>query len=174
MKHMNIVISAIVIAAVLVAAYAVGLLVRHVRTQNDQSGLLAASVAEDAAARQAGAEQQAPGVKRARRAEGPTPEQVRQQREQLLEKMKTMTEEEKRKYMEEEVRKRFGTNRGKGQSRALSPQDQERTLQKRRQIHLGEQKSQVGGTQPPASGSDPNATPQTPAQTSDVNQAGEG
>jgi hypothetical protein len=171
MKHMNIVISAIVIAAVLIAAYAVGLLVRHARTHNDQSGSLAASIAEDAAL-QAKAGQQAPGSRRPHQ-EGPTPEQVRQQREQLLEKMKTMTEEEKRKYTEEEVRKRFGTG-DRGPSRKLSPQERERLMQKRRQMLPSEKKPLVEETQPPASGSDPNAVPKTPAQTSELNKAGEG
>jgi hypothetical protein len=173
MKHMNIVVSAIIIAAVLVAAYAVGLLVRHIRTQNNQSGSLAASVAEDAATLQARTEQQAPGGRRPRRAEGPTPEQIRQEREQLLEKMKTMTEEEKRKYTEEQVRKRFSAAGDKGQSPKMSPQERERMMQKRQILPEGE-KPQTAGTQPPASGGDPNAAQQTPTQTSEPNKAGQG
>ena len=173
MKHMNIVVSVIIIAAVLVAAYAVGLLVRHIRTQNNRSGSLAASVAEDAATLQARAEQQIPDARRSRRDEGPTPEQIRQQREQLLEKMKTMTEEEKRKYTEEQVRKRFSAAGDKGQSRKMSPQERERMMQKRR-ILPEEEKPQVAGVQPPVSGGDPNAAPQTPTQPSEPNKAGNG
>jgi hypothetical protein len=169
MRHMNIVVSVIIIAAVLVAAYAVGLLVRHIRTQNNPSGSLAASVAEDAATLQARTEQQAPGARRPRRAEGPTPEQIRQEREQLLEKMKTMTEEEKRKYTEEQVRKRFSAAGDKGQS----PKERERMMQKRQILPEGE-KPQTAGTQPPASGGDPNAAQQTPTQTSEPNKAGQG
>jgi len=150
MKHMNIVVSAIIIAAVLVAAYAVGLLVRHAR-MHGLSGPTAAETFKAQVVRQM------PGGRYPRGADGNTPAQVRQQREQTLEKMKHMTEEEKHQFTEEQVRKRFGA--GKPRVHEPSPKEVARTTQQR-QIQL-----QDANQAPAASKGEPQTTAGQPPQT---------
>ncbi len=116
MKHMNIVVSVIIAAAVLVAAYGVGLLVRHAR----MDGQLTAT--ESPGARKAGMGRHSP-------ADSNLAAQTRQKREQMLEKVKTMSPEEKRRLMDEQVRSRFDAG-GKGQSHKMSPEEREKIAEK--------------------------------------------
>jgi hypothetical protein len=180
MKHMNIVVSVIIIAAVLVAAYAVGLLVRHARMHDNQSGLAAT---EDFKAKMG---QQMPGERYPRGADGNTPAQVRQQREQMLEAMKHMTDEEKHRFTEEQVRKRFGA--GKPRVHEMSPKQRAETVRQQVVPEDANQapKAQKGepqttaGQQPQTTPNPGNtATPQKPEQTpgqggSEPKKAGQG
>lgn len=180
MKHMNVVVSAVIVVAVLVAAYAVGLLVRHARMGNSPSGLTAT---QDFKAK---VDRQMPGERHARAADGNTPEQIRLQRVATLEKMKHMTEEEKRRFTEEQVRKRFGA--GKPRTHEMSPK--ERAEMVRQQI-LPDDANQAPAAQKgesqTTSGQQPQTTPnpgntttqQKPGQTpekggSEPNKAGQG
>lgn len=160
MKHMNVVVSVIIIAAVLVTAYAVGLLVRHARMHDRQSGLV---TNEDFKAKVA---QQLPGERYPRGTDANMAAQIRQQREQKLEEMKHMTKEEKHRLTEEEVRKRFSAA-AKGQTGELSPAERE----KMRQQVRPEDANQAPATR--------TGEPQNPGQTpgqgdAEPNKAGKG
>jgi len=181
MKHMNIVVSIIIAAAVLVAAYAVGLLVRHARTPDSHAVL----VTEDSAAFKARVAQQLPGGSSARGADGNLPAEIRQQREQMLEKMKTMTEEEKRKFTQEQVRNRFSAAGRKGRSRTLSPDELAKMMQKRQAMSEEERRafdarmeeSQPAPGEPPQAPSivESPTTPRSPEPGgSEPNKAGQG
>jgi hypothetical protein len=148
MKHMKIVVSVIIIAAVLVAAYAIGLLVRHARMNDKQSGQ---NTGAEELQTQMG--QQSPGGRYPHAADEKTLKQVKQQREQMLEKVKNMTEEEKRQFIDKQVRDRFSVSGGRGKSRKMSPEDREKLMQKAQA--MTEEEKKALGTQSP----EPQASP---------------
>ncbi len=113
MKHMNVVITVIIAAAVLVAAYGVGLLVRHARTPDRQSGP-AGTLTENPAILKMRLAQQSPGGRLAGSADSNQAARIQQERALMLEKTKNMTKEEKRRFMEEQARDRFSAASGKG------------------------------------------------------------
>lgn len=112
MKHANIVVSIVIAAAVLVAAYAVGLLVRHARTPDRPRAV----ETEDLTAFKAQVAEQSPGGVNAAGADANLAAQLQQEREQMLQKMKNMTDEEKRRFTKEQVLNRFSAAAGKKQS----------------------------------------------------------
>lgn len=103
MKHMNIVVSVIIAAAILVAAYAVGLLVRHARTPDGQLESAAVTPIESPATLKARVAQQLPGGGSAGAADANLAARSQQEREQMLERMKGMTKEEKQRFTMEEA-----------------------------------------------------------------------
>lgn len=113
MKHLNVVVFLIAAAAVLVAAYAVGLLVRQARTTN----------VEPAAQPLAGPNAPAgPRINRSR-AE-PTPEEraaLKDRRAQQLARMQNATEQEKQEF-KDRIREQFaGGAESRTPTRAASP-----------------------------------------------------
>jgi len=177
MKYMNIAVSVIIAAAVLIAAYAVGLLVRHARTHDRQPGPPAVTTNEDPATVKAMMEQQRPGGRRASTADANMPAQVKAKREEMAKKMKNMTEEEKRRFTEEQVRSHLGPAGGRGRFRELSPEERQKIMQ-RWQTLSGEDKKAFEaqmGMSPEAAGEPPQApsdakdttTQQNPEQTSE-------
>ncbi len=128
MKHMNIVVSVIIAAAILVAAYAVGLLVRYARTSG-QSGSAVAVPIENPAALQSKVAQQSPGGRPAGGADANLAAKARQESERMREQMKGMTKEQKQRFTTEQARKRFGAGARSG-PRKISPEEYERLLQK--------------------------------------------
>jgi predicted RND superfamily exporter protein len=156
MKHMKVVVFVIIVAAVLIAAYAVGLLVRHARMNDKQTG-------QDTATQdlQAQMGQQSPGGRYPHATDEKTLTQVRQQREQTLEKVKNMTEEEKRRFIDKQVRDRFSVSGGREKSRKMSPEDREKLMQKV-QAMTEEEKKTLGAqsSEPQATGGqEPQASP---------------
>lgn len=118
MKRTNTIVMVIVAAAVLIAAYAVGLLIRHARTQR--------GTPDAARTPQTLVDQHAPGGRRVGRE---PPVDTRPQKEALLEKVNSMTEEEKRKFTQEQVLDRVNAKSSRGPSRRPSAQEQTKTLQ---------------------------------------------
>lgn len=116
MKSSNTVVTVVVIAAVLIAAYGVGLLVHRARTGNSSSGTSAteaneAQMREDTAKLShgpgSGKKQDSPEMRA----------KLKEKRAETLEKMESATAEEKE-QMRQEIRERFsGTQNAKpGQS----------------------------------------------------------
>jgi hypothetical protein len=186
MKRMNIVISIIIAAAVLVAAYGVGLVVRHARTQSRQP--VPATVGESPATVKAMVERQRPGGKAGRPVDANMAAQTKAEREQMIEKMKNMTKEEKRRFMDEQVGKQFGTPGAKRPLRELSPEERDKIVAHGKIMSAEEEKafeaqkgvSPTAEAQPPA-GSDANGAtpPQNPGSNpkpggSEPNKAGPG
>jgi hypothetical protein len=128
MKYTNVIVSILIVAAVLVAAYAIGLLVRQARMEDVQPQ---ASVVEhtDTADTEAkmGIERQLPGARPAQPLESPA--QLKDKREQTVKAMSNRTEEEKRQLTTKQVRSRFSAA-GKGRNRNLSPGEREKVMQK--------------------------------------------
>jgi len=114
MKISNTVVSVVVIAAVLIFAYGVGMLIRHARTGGSQPP--SPTQAKDAAS------SQRPGPTAARTKD--TPEErmrLKEERTQALEKMNSRTDEEKAK-LRDQVIKQVGGRRGGKKRQALPPQ----------------------------------------------------
>lgn len=109
MKQTNMIITIITIATVLVAAYAIGLLIRQAR--------MSAKTDDIATTAQIQARQQLPARGGSRQVQ--TDDLA--QKEAMLEKMKNMTEEEKRKFAEEQVLKRVDAGRREGSLRRPQP-----------------------------------------------------
>jgi hypothetical protein len=100
MKHRNTVITVAIIVAVLLAAYGIGMWVRHVRIEH----LREKAAAENKALAEKMVTQQMPGGRRSAEDEQKRRAEIRKQRELQMEKVKAMTDEEKHKFVEEQVR----------------------------------------------------------------------
>ena len=159
MKHMNIVVWIVIAAAVLVVAYGVGLLVRHARTDR-QSGSPA-----DATALKAMMDKQRPGGQAGRTTDPNLTAKAKAEREKMLEAMKNMTEEQKRRYMEEKVRNEVGAARGRGRFRELPPDERDKITRRWQTMSDEEKKAFQAqtGMSPDAAGS-----PQNPPEASDT------
>lgn len=125
MKHMNILVTLVVAAAVLVAAYGVGLLVRHTRSQHKP-----VIKADDPAVREAMLAKQRPGGEAGRGSDPNAAAQLAAEREKMQETMKNMTDDERRRVIEEQVRNEVSTATGRRQSRSLSAAEREKTSRK--------------------------------------------
>jgi hypothetical protein len=116
MKPSSTIVTVVVIAAVLIAAYGVGLLIRQARMGNSQSPTAA----------------DANGVKAGREAAGPAPgggqtkdspevrAKVKDSHAEMIEKMESATEEEKAKF-KEQVRQRVSGPRSKRPPKVQEP-----------------------------------------------------
>jgi flagellar biosynthesis/type III secretory pathway M-ring protein FliF/YscJ len=102
MKHRNTLITVAIIAAVLLAAYGIGLLIRQARIRH----LREEAAARDEAMAQKMLTQQLPGGRRPRQDDQKRRAEIQKQREMALEKVKSMTDEQKRKMVQDEVRRR--------------------------------------------------------------------
>jgi len=105
MKYANIIVFAIVAAAALVAAYAIGLLVRQARMRPGPAHHQVAVAANDVTTAEARPEGYGPGRGR-RFLEDPPPETA-EERAEMLEQMSNLTEEEQEQFRQQ-VRERFG------------------------------------------------------------------
>ncbi len=121
MKLSNTMVSAIVIGAILVSAYAIGLLIRQVRTGSQPTAPVVAE-ANEAATRHA---RMAPGPGGAPTKD--TPEQRAQAKEKkakMLEKMSSATKEEQEQFQKDVIKqvggRRGGKMRSPGQAKAAS------------------------------------------------------
>ena len=106
MKYFNVIVSLIVAAAILVAAYSIGLLVRHSRGTGDGSASPTVAGPNEAAAPEATAAPR-PGQGREGAFEGRTAEEIKQARAEALERMANLTEEEKQEFRDR-IRQRVG------------------------------------------------------------------
>jgi hypothetical protein len=156
MKHMNTIVSVIIAAAILVAAYGVGLLVRHARTPSGQHERAAVMPTESPAAIKARIAQQLPGGS-ARGGDSKLSAEVEQKNRQMLEKM---TDEEKRRFTEEQVRSHF-SGAGKGRYRNMSPEEREKMQQKWQR--MSEEQKRLLDARTVGSGPAPGVPPQPAA-----------
>jgi len=163
MKYMNIVVSVIIAAAVLVVAYGVGRIVRHARMQDKQPGPSAITAADDPATMKAMMDKQRPGGQAGSTADPNLTAKLKAEREKMLEKMKNMTEEEKRRFMEEQVRSHVGATGGRGRFRELSPDERNKITRQWQTMSDEEKKAFQAQT-----GMSPEADkpPQTPSEAS--------
>lgn len=125
MKYMNAIVSVIIAAAVLIAAYAIGLLVRRARIPDSPPGTAAAPNEVTTDPRMA---LPLPGRIPARSDDAEARATIRQQQEELLAKSKNMTEEEKQQFREQ-IRSRVTPPGARRRLRGLSEEDRERMLQ---------------------------------------------
>ncbi len=120
MKHLNVVVFVVAAAAVLVAAYAVGLLVRQARTPNVEPPSQEVSEPNAVTSQDAVAASRRAG----RGSKEPTEEEraaARQARAEQLAKMQNLTDEEKQQFRDE-IRQQF-TRDPQGQRRSLSEEE---------------------------------------------------
>jgi hypothetical protein len=113
MKVSNTVVSVVVIVAVLIFAYGVGMLIRHART-----GASSPTQAKDAAS------SPRPGPRAARTQD--TPEErtrVKEERAKALEKMNAGTDEEKAKLRDQVIKQAGGRRGGKKRQTLPAPTD---------------------------------------------------
>jgi len=106
MKSSNTVVTIVVVGAVLVAAYAVGLLVRQARTGDSSSSSPSATEANEARIREETAKlTHEPGAQKKKDLEQARAE-LKEKRAEALAKMESATEEEKARFREQ-IRERF-------------------------------------------------------------------
>jgi hypothetical protein len=117
MKLSNTMVSVIVIGAVLVSAYAIGLLIRQARTGSPSAAPVVTETT-DAAASRLGPGAAPPRDTPAERA------QVKETRAKTLEKMSTLTKEEQEQF-KDKVIKQVGGRRGGKASGGLSPEERQ-------------------------------------------------
>ncbi len=91
MKQMNTVTTVIIMAAVLVAAYAIGVLVREIRMGRIPAG-------SDVTVLDRGTIPPGPGTGRTGAVKPADPEEIRKEKEKVLKKMSNLTEEEKERF----------------------------------------------------------------------------
>ncbi len=153
MKLSNTMVSVIVIGAVLVSAYAIGLLIRQVRT-GSRSGVPAAAETTDAAAQRSG-----PGAAPTK----DTPEaraQVREAKAKALEQMSAATKEQQEQF-KDKVIKQVGGRRGGKVPGGLTPEERQARRMK------AQSPSKAAGETPDAN------TPASPKGSTDPNQSAE-
>jgi FtsZ-interacting cell division protein ZipA len=164
MKVSNTVVSVIVVAAVLVFAYGVGLLIRQARTGGSH-GPVSADVNNTTSSRRTG-----PGTAGAK----DTPEErarVKEAKAQAIEKMNSLTEEEKEKFRSQVTKKVGGRRGGKGRQN-LSPQErQAQTIQTPTQPESGHPQD---ANTPASQGETPATKPSTDKGSSEPGKAGPG
>ena len=152
MKLSNTMVSAIVIGAVLVSAYAIGLLIREVRT-GTRPAAPAAETSEAAAPR--------PGPGTAATKDTPAERaQVREARTKTLEKMGALTKEEQEQF-KDKVIKQVGGRRGSKGPGGLSPEERQARKAKAQ-----------GGSKAAGETQDAN-TPTAPKESTDPKQSAE-
>ena len=129
MKLSNTVVSTIVIAAVLLSVCVVGLLIRQARTGRSEREPQTVAEANDTASQPKMATSlREPGARQTRD-DAEQRARVKKEREQVLEKMGSLTEEEKQQFRER-IRQRFSSQRAGSQWTNLSPEEREQMLQK--------------------------------------------
>jgi len=163
MKHMNIVVSIVIAAAVLVVAYGVGRLVRHARTDR-LSGPSAVTATDDPATVKGMMDKQRPGGQAGRTADPNLAAQAKAEKEKMLEAMKNMTEEEKHRYIEEQVRSQVGGTGNRKQLRELSPEERAKIMSKWQAVSGDKKTIQTPAGSPPKAGE----PAQTPSDGSDT------
>ncbi len=162
MKTSNTVVSAIVIAAVLVFAYGVGLLIRQART-GSSPGRTPADVNEAA---------QRLGPRTPRAMDTPAARaKVKKERTEALEKMKAATDEEKAKFREKVI-KQVGGRRGDKASVKRPSQEQAQTVEAPSSTTGGEIKQDPNA--PAAGGSRPDTKQESPQAGAEPGRAGPG
>ncbi len=143
MKLSNTVVSIVVITAVLLSVCAVGLVIHQARTGRSEREPQTIAEANDTGSRpematslrESGAGQARDDVERRAR--------LKKEREQVLEKMSSLTEEEKEQFRER-VRQRFSSQRaGRSGLWSLSPEEREQMLQKWQNMSEEERKAVV-------------------------------
>lgn len=126
MRYTGVIISVIIAAAVLLAAYAVGLLIRQGRIENQQTGPQTVAAPNETAEPGAMIEDRMPGPPRTRRDADVDRSQVKQARAEQLERKSNLTEEEKEEFRQR-IRSRFTRSR---RFQNLSEAEREKMLQK--------------------------------------------
>ncbi len=165
MKVSNTVVSVIVVAAVLVFAYGVGLLIRQARMGGAHRPA-PAEVNDAASARR-------PGPMSARTKD--TPEErarLKQEKAKAIEKMESRTQEEKEKFREQVVQQ-VGGRRGGKRRQGLSPQEQQtQTIQTPNQPESG--RPHEDANTPASQDGGAKAQPSTEKGSSEPGKAGPG
>jgi hypothetical protein len=157
MKLSNTMVSVIVIGAALVSAYAIGLLIRQVRT-GARSAAPVAAEANEAAARRAIT---APGPGAAPTKDTPGERaQAKEKKAKMLEKMSSATKEEQEQF-KDTVIKQVGGRRGGKRPGGLSPEERQARKAK------AQGQSKVGGEAQDAN------TPTSPKESTNPKQSAE-
>jgi hypothetical protein len=153
MKLSNTMVSVIVIGAALVSAYAIGLLIRQVRT-GSQSAAPAAAERTEAAAQRPG-----PDAAPAKDTPGERA-QARDKKAKMLEKMGSLTKEEQEQFKDKVIKQVGGRRGGKGPG-GLSPEERQARKAK------AQGQSQPGGQMQDAN------TPTSPKESTNPKQSAE-
>lgn len=126
MKSINLIVSVIVIAAVLLAAYAVGLLIRQGRIENQRDELRTVDAPGQTARSEAAAEDAKPGPSPVRRRTEADAKQIKEARAQQLEKKGNLTDKEKQEFRDR-IRSRFGSSK---RFQNMPPAEREKMIEK--------------------------------------------
>ncbi len=138
MKQMSTVTTVIIAAAVLVAAYAIGLLVREIRMGHAPTG-------EDVAVLEHGVDPHRPGTGEPRSVKAPNPSETREERAKALKKMSNLTEEEKQRFRDQ-VRESVSPS-GEERNRSPMMKQREEMMQKLQTMSPEERKAFEAGMQ---------------------------
>jgi hypothetical protein len=132
MKQVSTVTTVIIAAAVLVAAYAIGVLVREIRMGSRSTG-------SDVAVLDQGATPPGPGTGRAGAVKSADPLETRQEKEKVLKKMSNLTQEQKERF-KAQVRDSV-TPSGKEQNRNPILRERDKRIQKWQSMSPEEKKA---------------------------------
>ncbi|MEN6427160.1 MAG: hypothetical protein ABFE13_17535 [Phycisphaerales bacterium] len=150
MKSSNTVVTIVVVGAVLVAAYAVGMLIRQAKTGNSSSSSSATEV-NDARLREAKANlSHEPGTGRTKETQEAKAE-LKEKRAQFLEKMESATEEEKA-QIREQIRQRVSTQPGQKVVRRPLPKQMKPAAVPAAQDPNGSESEKKAGSEPNQAG----------------------
>jgi hypothetical protein len=119
MKHANAIVFVIVAAAVLVAAYAIGLLVRQARVPHTGPDERVAATPNEVAVTGAGSDRYGPGRGRRRDLAQGQPTVTAQEQTEMLERMSNLTEEEQEEFRQQ-IRQRFSPGGRRSQENELA------------------------------------------------------
>ena len=126
MKSINVIVSVIVVAAVLLAAYAVGLFIRQGRIENRRDELQTVGAPGEPPRSEVAGEGSQPGASHVRRSAEVNRKQIKEARAQQLEKMDNLTEDEKQAFRER-IRSQFGSSK---RFQDMPPADREKMAEK--------------------------------------------
>ncbi len=152
MKVSNTMVSVILIGAALVLAYAIGLVIRQVRTGSRPAAPMAAEGTDPAARR--------PGPGTAPAKDTPAQRaQVKEMRAKTLEKMDAATKEEQKQFQDKVIRQVGGRRGGKGPG-GLTPEE-------RQALRMKAQQSQAAGATQDANSPTPSKESTDPKQSAE-------
>ena len=153
MKQMSAITTVIIAAAVLVAAYAIGLLVREIRMGRAPTG-------SDVTALDHGAIPHGPGAGHAQAVKAPGPLETKEGKEELLKKMSNLTEEQKQRFRDQV---RNGVTPNANEQGRIPLKERDRRMQKWQSMSQEERKAfeerqrKLEGTVPQQQGPGPDA-----------------
>jgi len=145
MKISNTMVSVILIGAVLVLAYALGLVIRQVRTGSSPAAPAAAGATDPAAQRPGTGPAKDTPAERA---------QAKEMKAKMLEKMDAATKEEREQFTDKVIKQAGGRRGGQG-SGGLTPEERQARKMKAQQAKAAGEKQDANSPAPSKESTDP-------------------